>query len=126
MKAKKYLESLPVSEVTKYDATQNYIKTSVCFSGAPRKHPYDHEKIILIRSPFSSRTLFYEFRLADITHAEDLPSIVTENGESVRMVNLWIRKGCLALKLQAFEVQADFGEKEDLNDRGAEVFSKRG
>jgi hypothetical protein len=113
----KYLESLPVMEPAKYDSSKSYIHTSVCYSGAPRKHPYDHNKIILVRSPFSSETLFFEFRLADITHAEDLPSIVTESGDSIRMANLWIRKGSLSLKFQAFEVQENEGQDRNMLDR---------
>lgn len=111
MRTLKYLASLPVSEITRYDDTMNYLDNSICFSGAPRKHPYDREKILLIRTPFGYRTFFYEFRLADITHAEDMPNIVTENGESVPMVNLWIRKKSPALKIQAFEVRAGFEEE---------------
>ncbi len=116
MKAQKYLESLPAFDVARYDATRNYRSTAVCFSGAPRKHPYDREKIILIKSPFSSETVFYEFRLSDIIHAEDLPSIVTENGESIRMVNLWIRKKSMALRFQAFEVHEGGSRKQHEGD----------
>ena len=126
MMARKYLESLPASEVAKYDATRNYRITSVCYSGAPRKHPYDREKIILIKSPFSSKTIFYEFRLSDIIHAEDLPSIVTENGESVRMVDLWIRKGSLALKFQAFEVNDAQADGAKSHDGDTQVSAKNG
>ena len=102
----KHLEALPVSEVIRYDSTKSYLKEAICFSGTPRKHPYDREKLILINAPFNPNTWFYEFGIIDIMHAEDLPSIVTETGENIRMVNLWIRKGSFALKILAFEVKA--------------------
>ena len=36
-------------------------ETNVCFSGSPRKHPYDSDKVILIADPFSANNLYYEF-----------------------------------------------------------------
>lgn len=104
----RHLEALPVSEVIRYDTTKRYLKETVCFAGTPRKHPYDREKLILITSPFNANTWFFEFRINDIMHAEDQPSIVTESGENIRMVNLWIKKGSFALKIHAFEVNENF------------------
>ena len=103
MSVEKYLESLHVHDVVKLPKggrTQGAVK----FSGMPRKHPYDPEKIILIQSPLSSTTLFYEFRVSDIVHAEDLPNIVNNKGDSIRMVNIWITKGSFGIKMQPFEV----------------------
>lgn len=104
---RKFLEALPFSELTKFDSTQGYKQNSSDFIGAPRKHPYDHNKIILVQSPFTAKTVFFEFSLQDILHIEDLPRIATENGENIRIVKLWIRRGSVALRFQAFEVGSE-------------------
>jgi len=112
------LEELPVSEVTRYDTTQRYLKEAVCFSGTPRKHPYDREKLVLLTAPFKANTWFFEFRINDIMHAEDMPSIVTEKGESIRMINIWIKKGSFALKIHAFEVDENWVVSEQKHCAG--------
>ena len=88
MSIKKYLETLPLHEIKKYDRRQNYSKTCIPFTGTPRKHPYDTEKMLLINNPYSSDTIFYEFRFSDIKGVDDLPSLLTESGESVKMVQV--------------------------------------
>lgn len=100
----KYLEELPTLDVIKSDSSKRYREEGVLFTGTPRMHPYDHNKIILLQSPFTAEAVFYEFKVADILYVEELPSLVTEKGETVKMVNFWIRRGALALRFQAFFV----------------------
>lgn len=100
----KYLEELPTLDVIKFDSTKRYRDEGVLFSGTPRKHPYDHNKIILLQAPFTSEAVFFEFKVSDILYVEELPSIVTQQGETIKMVNLWIKKGALGLRFQAFFV----------------------
>ena len=87
-----------------YDKTQDYMKTSVAYQGILHKHHYKTDTVILMDPPLSQSTVCYEFKVSDITKIEELPSIVTETGESIRMVKLWVRKGSLGLRMQAFEV----------------------
>ena len=104
MSVRKYLEAAPLLEIIKYDSDKNYKDKAVVYSGTPRNHPYDSEKIILVCTPFTQNAVFYEFRLKDIIHAEKLANIVTSEGESLRRVKIWIKKGSFGLRFQAFEV----------------------
>ena len=107
MKVHNYLETAPLSEITRYKSEGPAKDDCVSFSGAPRKHPHDPEKIILILDPFSSNTVFFEFRLEDIAFAEDLGRLATESGESLIMARVWVKKGSLGLKIQPFEVDEE-------------------
>ena len=109
----KHLASLPPPDLTmvRYDKTQDYIKTSVAYQGILHKHPYETDTVILLGHPFGKPAICYEFKVSDITKVEDLPNIVTESGENIRIVNLWIRKGSYGLIMQAFEVPSEDGAK---------------
>ncbi|MDR3201054.1 MAG: hypothetical protein LBT68_06300 [Spirochaetales bacterium] len=99
--------SAPELKLVRYDTAQDYIKTSVCYQGVLRKHPHETDTVLLVSAPFSQPALCYEFKVPDITKVEDLPNIVTEKGENIRMVNLWVRRGSFGLAMQAFEVQPE-------------------
>ena len=105
MSFEKYLESQPFYEITRYSRHPDYSKDNVAFSGAPRKHPYDDKKLLLISDPFSSNTIFFEFKLTDITHITELSQIATENGDIVKLVKIWVKKGSLGLKYEPFVVE---------------------
>ncbi|RKX89712.1 MAG: hypothetical protein DRP59_10710 [Spirochaetes bacterium] len=104
MSIMKYLSAQPLYDIVKYDGTENFIEKAVSFKGSPRKHPYDTEKIILIVNPFSSDTFFYEFLIKDIIHYDELPKMVTESGETLSIVRLWVLKGTIGMKYTPFEV----------------------
>jgi hypothetical protein len=105
----KSLRALPAPEFTpaRYDNSQDYLKTSASYQGILRKHPYKDDTVILISPPFVQSALCYEFKIANITRVEELPNLVTEKGENIGMVNLWVRKGSYGLVMQAFEVQTE-------------------
>lgn len=67
-------------------------KTHVPFSGSPLKHPYDSSKVILVPDPYSSTPLYYEFKSGDVSFLEELPNIVSSEGETIRMVRIWVKK----------------------------------
>lgn len=104
MSITKYIETQPLYDITKYKSTVDYANTAISFTGSARKHPYDQEKFLLISEPFTSHTVFYEFRIKDIIHYDDLPGIATDSGENLLMIRLWINKGSLGLKYEPFEV----------------------
>ena len=105
MSIRKYLTAESLNEIVKYSTFADYSKGHVAFSGAPKKHPYDKEKIILILDPFSSHTMFYEFRIADIAHVDELPQMVTSSGESLTMVRIWVKKGSFGVRYEPFVVE---------------------
>ena len=79
---------------------------ALAFTGSPRKHPYDDGKIVLLSEQSGGDSAIYEFKVSDIVGAQDLPSPVTEAGESYRIVRLWIRRGAVGIRYEPFEVDA--------------------
>ena len=80
-------------------------KTHVSFSGSPLKHPYDPEKVILVADPYSSHPFYYEFRSADVSYVEELPSIVNLDGKTMTMVRIWVKKMSMAILCSPFLVE---------------------
>ena len=105
MRIDKFLQPGRFHEIEKYSSHPDFSKSCVAFSGAPRKHPYDIKKLILISDPFSTNTVFFEFNINDIVHVEELSSIVNEAGESLRIVKIWVKKGSLGLRYEPFVVE---------------------
>ncbi|ORC31842.1 hypothetical protein B4O97_16395 [Marispirochaeta aestuarii] len=104
MSIRKYLSTAPLFDITRYESEEDFTQDCIAFEGAPKKHPYDPDKLLLIIKPFSSNTTFYEFRVKDIRHAENMPSIVTDSGSNLFMARLWIRRGSMGVKYEPFEV----------------------
>jgi len=102
MNTTNYLEMLPISGITKYAKGQH--GEGVAFSGYPRVHPSDKNKLILVCDPLGNEPVVLEFKLDDILYVEEIPSAVTENGEGVPMVKLFIKKGSIGIILEPFEV----------------------
>jgi hypothetical protein len=80
-------------------------KTHVSFSGSPKKHPYDPERVILVADPFSTNNLFYEFNKEDISYVEELTSLVTEDGETIPMARVWVKKMSVGIRCSPFIVE---------------------
>ena len=98
-----YLELLPLSSITKY--SKNKPKDGVPFEGYPRVHPSDKSKLIIVSDPLGDEPTILEFNLEDILYVEEIPSAVTEAGEGVPLVKLWIQRGSVGVKLEPFEVK---------------------
>lgn len=80
-------------------------QTHVAFTGSPRKHPYDSQKIILLADPYSHNTHYDEFKTDDIAFVEELPNIVDINEDVVAMVRIWVKKGSVGLRCTPFWVE---------------------
>lgn len=98
-----YLGTSQFFEIAKYQGGPP--PNSVAFTGVPRKHPFENDKLILISDPLGESPSIMEFKLADVVHVEDLPSPVTERGEGMRVVKLWVKKGAFGIIHEPFEVQ---------------------
>lgn len=98
-----YLETAPLYEIAKYTGAPP--KDAVAFSGYPRQHPFEQDKLIFVLDPMGTHPTIIEFKLNDIVFVEDQPSMVTETGESLRMVKIWVRKGAFGVIHEPFEVQ---------------------
>jgi len=113
-----YLEMLPLNDIAKYAGGQP--KNALPFAGYPRQHPAEKNKIILVYDPLGPAPTVMEFKLEDIQFAEEIPSAVTENGEGVPMVKLWIRRGAHGVIMEPFEVNNPIqfaGKSREIRER---------
>lgn len=97
-----YLEMLPLSNIARYSGGQP--KDALPFAGFPRQHPAEKSKLLLVNDPLGINPTVLEFKLEDILFAEDIPSAITEDGEGVPLIKLWVRKGAHGVILEPFEV----------------------
>jgi len=103
---KNYLETLPLNKIAKY--SEGPPKTGVPFTGYPQQHRTEKNKLILIYDPLGNSPAVLEFKLDDILYVEEVHSAVTERGEGVPLVKLWIRRGARGVLLEPFEVDDSF------------------
>jgi len=102
MNSMNYLEMLPLSGIAKY--AKGHPSDGVPFVGYARAHPYEKSKLILINDPLGAEPAVLEFKLEDVLFMEEVPSAVTETGEGVPLVKLWIQRGAVGMILEPFEV----------------------
>ena len=99
-----YLEMLPLSGIAKYAGGKT--KDAIPFAGYPQQHRSDESKIILVHDPMGPSPTVMEFKLKDVLFVEEIPSAVTENGEGIPMIKLWIRLGARGVIFEPFEVNS--------------------
>jgi hypothetical protein len=97
-----FLESLPLNKIVKYP--DGPPKNGVSLTGYPQQHPTDKNKLILVYDPLGMYPAILEFRMDDILFVEDVPQAVTEQGEGIPLVKLWMRKGARGMLLEPFEI----------------------
>jgi inorganic pyrophosphatase len=97
-----YLEYLPSNKIARY--TKGHPKDGIAFTGYPQQHPAEKNKLILVYDPMGESPAVLEFKIDDILFAEDLPQAVTEKGEGIPLVKLWVRRGAHGMLLEPFEV----------------------
>lgn len=97
-----FLESLPLNKIARY--TGGPPKNGVSFTGYPQQHPTEKNKLILVYDPLGENPAVLEFKVDDILFVEDFPQAVTEKGEGVPLIKLWIRRGAHGMLLEPFEV----------------------
>jgi len=97
-----YLESLPINKIAKY--TKDRPKNAIPFTGYPQQHPTEKNKLILVYDPLGKSPAILEFKLDDILYVEEVSQAVTEKGEGIPLLKLWIRRGAHGMFLEPFEV----------------------
>jgi hypothetical protein len=113
-----YLEILPRSGLAKYP--DGPPKGALPFTGYPRQHPLEKDKLIFIYDPLGSNPTVLEFRIEDVLYVEELHSAVTQSGEGIPLIKLWVRKGAHGVILEPFEVEDPIrfaGKNEELRNR---------
>jgi len=95
-------------EIQKFKKPQNIkeiSKTHISFSGAPQKHPFDPEKVVLFVDPYSNNTFYYEFFRKDIGYLEELQNLTNLEGKTIKMVRLWLKKRSIGIRCTPFMVE---------------------
>ncbi|MDR1901426.1 MAG: hypothetical protein LBQ88_03975 [Treponema sp.] len=118
-----YLETAPLSSITKYSG--NPPKGAVPFTGFPRQHPSEKGKLILIYDPLGMNPAVLEFKLDDVLYVEEIHSAVTEAGEGVPLVKLWIRKGAHGVIIEPFEASDPASTTRKIADLRERFFTQR-
>ena len=97
-----YLEFLPLNKIARYSG--GHQKNALPFTGYPKQHPTDKNKIILIYDPLGNSPAVLEFKLDDILYVEEMSQAVTEKGEGIPLIKFWVRRGAHGMFLEPFEV----------------------
>ena len=119
-----YLELLPLKDIAKYAGGRP--KDAVPFAGFPRQHPSDKSKLILVYDPLGVSPVVLEFKTEDVLFFEEIPSPVTEEGEGIPLVRLWVRKKAHGVIIEPFEVDNPVqfaGKSHEIRERFLEVFA---
>ena len=99
-----FLAKIGNKELTAYKRPKNLRATHIPFTGSPRKHLFDDEKVLLVTDAFSSLAAYYEFRTEDISYVEELANLVDPDGETAPMVRIWVKKKSVGLRSFPFLV----------------------
>ena len=101
----KFLEKAQRFELDAYRKFPRLARDCVAFTGAPQKHPFRDDRVLLVADPFSRQAFYYEFDLSDVEGVEMLPKLVTMDGESITMARLWVKKGSIGIRSNPFVVE---------------------
>ncbi|MEX2442855.1 MAG: hypothetical protein WD492_04590 [Alkalispirochaeta sp.] len=104
MAVENYLTTSALHEIVRY-RRDDFSSGGVRYRGAVRKHPYDSEKFLIITSPGKDGSHFYEFRTRDVVRIEDVSQLVTEEGETIQIVEVTVREGSVGIEMKPFEVR---------------------
>jgi hypothetical protein len=96
-------ETLPIKDLVKCSGGPP--KNAVGFTGYPRAHPSEKNKLLLVYDPLGVNPSLMEFKLADVLFVEDIPQAVTEDGAGIPLVRIWVRRGARGVLLEPFEVK---------------------
>lgn len=79
-------------------------RQAVLFTGSPHTRR-ESGRLLLLSDPASEQAFFYEFDPQDILHVEEGTNLSLPDGSPVTMVRLWVKKGAVGLRIEAFTVQ---------------------
>lgn len=99
-----------IEEITSDHALEKYAdrnrlaKEAVPYIGHPTRSAYDPDKIFLRLEPLSNNGALLEFNREDILFAENVETVVNKEGKTFQIFKIWVRIGCVGLKLEPFSV----------------------
>jgi hypothetical protein len=77
---------------------------TVPFVGCPRHHPSEKDKLLLVYDPLGINPALMEFKVEDVLFVEDIPQAITESGEGIPLVKIWVRRMARGVLLEPFKV----------------------
>jgi hypothetical protein len=116
-----FLDFLPPKEIMKYSG--NAPRDGYTFTGLPKAHPTDRSKLLFICDPLGESPAVIELKVEDVIFAEDVHAAVTETGEGLRVMKIYVRRGARGVLLEPFEVGKNFPQTE-LREKFARVLGK--
>lgn len=91
-------------EIEPYKSPKASSIDCVQFTGAPRKHPYNPKRVILIMEPFCDEVCYLEFKVNNIIRMEEMPNLVRSDGNMLPMARIWVKRGTIAIRSVPFVV----------------------
>lgn len=107
MVTRAYLTTAELHSIVRYSDAEAYGGPAVTYRGSVRKHPYDDSKFLLITSPVENPSHFYEFRIRDVVETRDFEQLVTEDGDTIHILEIFVRAGSHGIEMIPFEVNPD-------------------
>lgn len=98
-----YLTTADLHAIVRYRGPSD-VRDGVRYRGSVRPHPYDSGKILLITGQVDDQSHFYEFRKRDILRFTEATTMVSEDGETVELVDVYVRRGGFGIEMRPFQV----------------------
>ncbi len=88
---------------------QKYVKQPgknecAIYEGSTMCHPYEEDKFLLVTNPLTDDATFIEFKKSDLLFAEERSSITSENGESIKIVKVYMKLGGIGIRYEPFVI----------------------
>lgn len=99
-------------QLSKYSDPNRLNNEGIPFIGQPKKHPTDPGKIFIRTDPLAKQGHLLEFNTSDVIFAEEMNTITGSQGTAINIHKVWVRKGAIGIKLEAFSVM-DFSNAYD-------------
>lgn len=101
--------NLPASALELYADANALSRDAIPYVGQLRKHKSEESKLYLRLDPLTQGGMILEFNKSDVLFAEEVKTITEAEGQSFRLAKLWVKKGSIGIKLEAFMV-SDYSE----------------
>ncbi len=88
-------------DVEKAKPTYNTDEEAI-YIGSTMRHPYEDDKFILLSNPMTDDATFIEFKKSDLLYAEESSSIITDKGESLKIVKIHMKVGGVGIRYEPF------------------------
>ncbi|MEW6335404.1 MAG: inorganic pyrophosphatase Ppa [Thermodesulfobacteriota bacterium] len=108
MSIKQFLMQVEAFEIQRYErpiGAAELKRNCTAFSGLLFRRAGDPGTIVLLEEPPHGRTVYYEFRIADIPYMEQVSNAVTPDGKVAAIARVWVKKGAVGIRCLPFAVE---------------------